>query len=140
MTTSIGEVNRQIRPSFVETHDFVSNLPPLIAGSQGVIGGGRSALESLAAGKPVVALGERGVVGLCDKTTWGEAMRTNFGDHFPTRNDEFYPAKLEIGLRQMLGDRTQAAELGRWGREQVQQFYDLQKVADQVDRVYQESV
>lgn len=135
----IKEINAQIHPSFVETHDFVPSLIPLVAGSYATIGGGRSALESLAQAKPVIALGECGIVGLCDQTTWAEAMRTNFGDHFESR-DEFYPAKLEISLRQLLTQDAAMAALGRWGREQVQAYYDLERIAAQVDQIYQESV
>jgi hypothetical protein len=67
-------------------------------------------------------------------------MRTNFGDHFAARSDEFFPAKLEVGLRQIMADDHAAGELGRWSREQVRAHYDLAKIADQVDAVYRETV
>jgi hypothetical protein len=115
----------------------VQDLRPLIAGSTGVVAGGRSALESLAAEKPVIALGEKGVVGLCAEDTWADAMRTNFGDHFETGSDQFYPAKLEIGLRRLLAGGPAMADLGRWGRAQVEKPYAIQIVARDIEQVYQ---
>jgi glycosyltransferase involved in cell wall biosynthesis len=134
----LKDVNRAIAPSTVEMHDFVADLPGFIAGCKGVIGGGRSAIESLAAERPVIALGEKGVIGLCTEENWEEAIETNFGDHFEKRNDRFYPAKLEIGLRQMLGEGADISTLGRWGRAQVARYYNIEKIARDVDAVYQE--
>ena len=133
----LKEVNRSIRPSFVETHDFVTDLAPFLAGCRGVIAGGRSALESLAAGKPVIALGEEGVVGLCTAETWAEAMRTNFGDHFGTVADQFYPAKLELGLRTLLEEGAAGSDRSRWGRGQVERNYNIQTIAREVEKVYE---
>ena len=157
LEAQLKDVNRSIRPSFAEMHDFVPDLAPLLAGCTGVIAGGRSALESLAASKPVIALGERGVVGLCNEDTWSDAMRTNFGDHFETRADEFYPAKLEISLRQLLDNGAAPApapagttpvpkkpgpgagpELGAWGRAQVERTYNIETIAKEVEAVYKD--
>ena len=131
------EINALIRPSYIDTRDFVTYLPDYIATAKAVVAGGRSALESLAMGKPVIALGEKGVVGLCDAENWPEAMRTNLGDHFEGPGDAFYPAKLEIGLRHIVLDDPRLAELGRWGRAQVQADYDIQQIAETIDKVYQ---
>jgi glycosyltransferase involved in cell wall biosynthesis len=134
------EINQAIHPSLIETHDFVKDLPAFIAGCRGVIGGGRSALESLAAERPVIALGEKGVVGLCTEETWAEAIRTNFGDHLETGSDQFYPAKLEIGLRQLLNSSPETANLGRWGREQVNRYYNIEKISAEIDDIYRDLV
>jgi L-malate glycosyltransferase len=133
----VSEVNPLIRPSFIDMHKFVTDLPSFIAGCKGVIAGGRSALESLALGRPVIALGEKGVVGLCTEETWPEATRTNFGDHYESAGDAFYPAKLEVGLRQILEDGLNRDELGHWGRTRVAEQYDIQMVAVDIDKVYQ---
>ena len=133
----VEDVNRTIHPSSVETHDFVEDLSPLLARCRGVIAGGRSALEGMAAGRPVIALGERGVVGLCNVETWPEAMRTNFGDHFDTAADHFYPVKLEWGLRQLTGKDPRMSELGRWGRAQLEKHYNIQTIAPEIEKIYE---
>ncbi len=134
----LKQVNRAIHPSLIETHDFVTNLAPFVAGCRGVIGGGRSALESMAAERPVIALGEKGIVGLCTEETWAEAMRTNFGDHYDTPTDQFYPPKLELGLRELLGNDASVAGLGRWGRAQVERNYNIRTIAGHIDQIYQD--
>jgi glycosyltransferase involved in cell wall biosynthesis len=136
METLLKDVNHAIHPSFVELHDFTRNLSPFIAGSTGVIAAGRSALESLALEKPVIALGETGVVGLCTDDTWPEALRTNFGDHFETRY-AFYPAKLELGLRQLLDPAFNGAHAGQWGRAQVERDFNVRTIAPQIEKIYQ---
>jgi L-malate glycosyltransferase len=135
MEAHLREVNQAIAPGTVETHDFMGNLAPLIAGSRAVIAAGRSALESMAAGKPVIALGEKGVVGLCAEDTWKEAMRTNFGDHYEGA-PQFYPAILELGLRQ-LSDGS-ASRQGEWGRSQVERYYNIQTVSQEIEALYKE--
>jgi glycosyltransferase involved in cell wall biosynthesis len=132
----LKEVNRSIAPSTIETHDFVSDLPGFIAGCKGVIGGGRSAIESLAAERPVIALGEKGIVGLINEDTWQKAVETNFGDHLETgARDQFYPPLLEMALRELLANNTTSR--GHWGREQVERYFNIEKVAQEIDGVYQ---
>ncbi len=136
METLLKEVNQAIAPSFVELHDFTRDLPAFISGSTAVIAAGRSALESLASEKPVIALGETGVVGLCTEETWPEALRTNFGDHFETKY-AFYPAKLELGLRQVLDPTFNAVDAGRWGRAQVERDFNVRTIAPEIEKIYQ---
>jgi glycosyltransferase involved in cell wall biosynthesis len=136
MKRHLSEVNQAIAPSVVETHDFVGNLAPLIGEAYGVIGAGRSALESLALGKPVIALGEKAVIGLCEEESWPEVMRTNFGDHIAGEN-QFYPAHLEFGLRKMLDPNT--VPPGTWGRAQVERYYNIATVARQIETLYKEA-
>jgi glycosyltransferase involved in cell wall biosynthesis len=139
LAAELKAINQALAPGWIETHDFVSDLRPLIASSQGVIAGGRSALESLAQEKPVIAMGEKVVVGLCNADNWAEARRTNLGDHLIGAPDAFYPAKLEISLRELLGDSLDPG-LGRWGRRQVETDYNIRNVADAVDAVYQDAL
>jgi glycosyltransferase involved in cell wall biosynthesis len=133
----VADVNQAIQPSRVELQDFVPDLVPLLAKCRGVIAGGRSAMESLAAGRPVIALGEQGVVGLCNSDTWAETMQTNFGDHFDSVSDHFYPAKLEWGLRQIVGQDPRLSEVARWGRAQVEKHYNILTIAPEIEKIYE---
>ncbi len=128
----VAALNLRIAPSRIEMLGWTEELPALIRASDGVIAGGRSAMESLASGKPVLLMGEGGVIGLASQNTWPEALRTNLGDHLsPPR---FYHAPMELALRELL---TANAEQGEWGREQVEKYYDIVAVARDVDSVYQ---
>jgi glycosyltransferase involved in cell wall biosynthesis len=135
MERLLKDLNTAIHPSFAERHDFIPDLPRFLSGATGVIAAGRSALESMAAERPVIALGETGVVGLCADETWEEAKRTNFGDHFESGH-AFYPAKLEVALRQLLDPSFNRQALGRWGRIHVDRDYNIQTLAPQIEDLY----
>ncbi|MFA5975346.1 MAG: glycosyltransferase [Elusimicrobiota bacterium] len=128
-------VNTAVAPSRVESIGFIQDLPAFLHDVDMVIAGGRSALESLASAKPVIIMGEGGVLGICGPETWPQALRTNFGDHLVPKT--FAPETLALALRDLLLAPERAEELGRWGRGQVEKYYDIRKTAEAVDAVYQ---
>ena len=134
-TARLQAAGGDIRPSRLEALGFVQDLPSLLRSVDVVIAGGRSALESLATAKPVILMGEGGVLGACDASVWPQALRTNLGDHLSPK--DFDPAKLEHALRELLLTPGWAAELGRWGRRQVERYYDIRAVAKEVERAYE---
>ena len=103
----------ELAPAKIETLGFVKDLPGLIRNSDAAIAAGRSALECLAQGRPVVLLGEGGVLGLCKPEIWTMALRSNLGDHLSPK--EFNPAKLEAGIREMLALRPDQQETDHLG-------------------------
>ncbi len=124
----------KIAPSTIESTGYIQDLDSLMRNSDGAIAAGRSALECLAHGRPVVLMGEGGVVGLCKPEVWPAALHTNLGDHMDPI--DFDAAKLERGLREILTLRMEQQELGRASRDFVEKYYDLKAVAAQVDAVY----
>ncbi len=128
------EANSRIRPSSLEVVDWTPDLPSLINNADVVIGAGRSALESMAVEKPVIVLGERGVLGLCQPDLWRRCQQTNFSDH--QEQKEFYPARLELALRQVLDPKADWAAWGKWGRQQVIRDYNIDDIAPHVEAVY----
>ncbi len=131
-------VGSKIAPSKIETLGFVRDLPTLIRNCDGAIAAGRSALECLAQRRPVLLLGEGGVIGLCRPETWTEALRSNFGDHLDPK--VFSPAKMEAGLRGLLVSRADDQEFSLWARSQIAKDFDRRTVASQVDLVYQRAL
>jgi glycosyltransferase involved in cell wall biosynthesis len=128
----------KIAPSKIETMGYVKDLPVLIRNSDAVIAAGRSALECVAQGRPVLLLGEGGVIGTCRPENWTTALRTNLGDHLEPR--DFNPAKLAAGLREILMPRADQPEISRWAREQVEKYFDVRTVASQIEAVYQRAL
>ncbi len=88
----------------------------------------------MAQGRPVVFLGEGGVLGLRKPEIWASALRTNFGDHLAPK--DFNPAKLESALREVLTSRANDSALTTWARTQVEKDFDIRKIAAQVEAVY----
>ena len=81
-------------------------------------------------------MGEGGVIGLAGPETWEQALRTNLGDHIAPK--AFYPAPLEVGLRELLDDPT-AAEKTRFGPDLKLKkiLRSSRTVAQDIDQVYQ---
>jgi glycosyltransferase involved in cell wall biosynthesis len=131
-------ISSHIAPSTIETLGYVKDLHTLIRNSDGAIAAGRSALECLAGGRPVILLGEGGALGLCRPEIWSAALRTNLGDHVEPR--DFDPAKLEAGLRDLLNPRSDVQRMNRWGRSEVEKHFDIRTVASQVEGVYQKAL
>jgi glycosyltransferase involved in cell wall biosynthesis len=88
----------------------------------------------LAHSRPVVFLGEGGVIGLRKPEIWTNALRTNFGDHLNPK--DFNPAKLESALRELLSPRADEMKLNAWARAEVEKTFDIRKIAGQVEAVY----
>ena len=131
-------VNSKIAPSTIATLGYVRDLRGLIRNSDAAIAAGRSALECLAQGRPVVLLGEGGVLGLCQPNVWPAALRSNFGDHLEPKN--FDPAELEAALRALLRPRQDPQELSRWARSQIEKDFDIRTIASQVEAIYQKAL
>lgn len=57
------------------------DMPEMLALADVVVAAGRSALEAMAVGKPVVAWGCAGYLGPVTPDNWSTALAANFGDH-----------------------------------------------------------
>lgn len=89
------------------------DLVPVYRGATVVVGSGRVAMEALACGRPVVACGAAGAVGVIGPETLSRALETNFGDHGGNREGN---AGIELGVAELLADPQRRAELVRFGR------------------------
>ncbi len=130
----IATVNKAITPSTLNSVGWSDRLQDFIRSCDGIVAAGRSGLDSLALEKPVILLGEGGVLGLAGPDTWPEALRTNLGDHLSPQ--KFYPAILEVALRELLSESFDAPARGRWGRLEVEKHYAIDRVASAVEDIY----
>lgn len=127
-------IRSRILPSTLENVGYVKDLELLIRNSDGAVAAGRSALECLAISRPVVLMGEGGVLGLLKPEIWQQALRTNLGDHLEPK--VFDGSKIERGLRELLSLRPDQMEIPSQSRAFVEQHYNLRNVAQQVEDVY----
>jgi len=115
----------------------VADVGTALAAADVVIGAGRSALEAMAMGRPVVALGETHYVGVMDDATADEGRRTNFGDTGERR--AFDPAAAAADLAALLADPARRRRLGTWGRAFVERHYDAGAVWRRAEVVYRQA-
>ncbi len=134
----LSVLGSKIAPSRIELLGYVKDLSTLIRNSDGAIAAGRSALECLAQARPVILMGEGGVLGLCRADLWPAALRTNLGDHLEPK--DFNAGKLEAALRELLSPGANLSQLGAWGRAQIEKDFNLRPVASQVETVYRRAM
>jgi peptidoglycan/xylan/chitin deacetylase (PgdA/CDA1 family)/glycosyltransferase involved in cell wall biosynthesis len=115
----------------------VADVRPALAAADVVIAAGRSALEAMASGRPVVALGETHYVGVLDDTTAEEGRRSNFGDTGERRPLD--AGGVAADLAALLGDAGRRRRLGEWGRSFVARHYDARVVWRQAEAVYRQA-
>lgn len=110
---------------------FAGNVRDQIANSSVVIGSGRVAMESMMMGKPTIAFGEAGYVGLVTEDNLSEALQSNFGDIAPdgNLNTDRLGADISAGLSM--------ATLPESLRQRVVSFFDLDKVTRRIEDIYQ---
>ena len=96
------------------------------------------ALEAMACGKPVVAAGKGGCLGLVTPERLAEAEASCFADHgvvAPTT-----AARLAESLAPLLRDPTGAARLGQGSREVAETRYRAPIMAQSVEAIYQRAL
>lgn len=116
-----GQVQRRRMPALLRSADLVACVPwyePF-----GIV-----PLEAMACGVPVVA---SAVGGLIDTVVDGRT-----GVHVPPRR----PAALSAALRELLADPGGRAELGLAGRDRAVSRYSWDRIAFDVQRVYERCV
>ncbi|MGQ0765370.1 MAG: glycosyltransferase [Gemmatimonadota bacterium] len=131
----VGRLNERFGSGRVEVTPFEQDVRGVIAGSVAVVASGRSLLESMAMGRPVIALGEQEAIGLLGPDNLGDAMSSNFGD-FP-RQSVMSSAVLSDSLGRVAAlTSRELSELGSWSRSQVESHYSLATTASQVEHAY----
>ena len=119
----------------IELVGFTVDVPGWLARTTLVIGAGRVAIESLGAGRPVLALGEATYAGLVSEATFAAAAASNFGDISAqlAPSDVDFAAILADARALLRAPQPIAAGL----RQRARAHYQLSTVAARVLEVYQ---
>jgi len=131
---ALAEANRRSGAQVVRHIGHQADIAPVLAAADLVIAAGRSAIEALATGRPVVALGEARYVGVVSEETADEAQRTNFGD-----NDTREPAdaaRVAADIVALLSDPMWYRRVAEWGRPFAEHHYDARGMWRRVETVY----
>lgn len=99
-----------------------------------VVGTGRVALEAMACGKPVLAIGNHGFFGLVEPSVYGQAWNYYFGDH----DSECKATEEAIteSLQKALADRDALKEIGAQGRSWTLKHFDIHKIVTRMSEIY----
>ena len=130
----VEAVNGRLGDGAVRHVGHQRDVVPFIAAADVVIAGGRSAIEALAVGRPVVAAGEARYAGVVCEETADTAMRTNFGDFAQTGQPE--PGAVAADVVTLLHDPARREALADWGRGFVRRIYDVRLTWGQLRAIY----
>ncbi len=111
------------------------NMPEVYQRSELVVGSGRVAMEALASGTPVIAVGESNYIGLVSESTKDNALRTNFGDTGDATN---------LPHERIIADISNALEFkshdnGSWGRNFVETEFNVENISRKISIIYAEA-
>ena len=101
-----------------------------------IIAPGRSAIEGMACGKPVIAVGSKIYIGLVTQQNWQSAVYSNFGGA-GKRFMDYELGNIENDLNHLLDDPANINHLGRFGHEIAKQFFDGDRINQELYNLYQ---
>jgi glycosyltransferase involved in cell wall biosynthesis len=129
-----ARANVRIGKAVVRALGARGDIPDLMRLATVVVGTGTVALEAMASGRPVIAAGKGGLVGLLTPQTFPGARKTLFGDHggaAPLASPNFVRA-----IAKPLSDPRLCARLGNWGHKVIAEQFSLEGMTDHVQSVY----
>lgn len=135
LESKVEAINHQSKQEIIKFTGLRSDIPQICALSNLVIGAGRVAMEAMACGCPVLAVGENKFVGLINSQSIEEGIDNNFGDC--CEQEQVNWEGLTKAIVEILKDKKEADKLSQWGREVAIARFDLEKVAEEVERVYE---
>ena len=106
-----------------------TDINKIIAAGDIFVGVSRSALEAMAAAKPVIVAGNEGYIGIFSEDKLEKAQENNFC----CRGCELSSGELLVrDIKQLLLNSTdeEKTELGAYGREIIFKYYSVKKMAD----------
>ena len=134
----VAAANRQPGGEWVRQLGHQVDVAPWLAAADVVLAGGRSAIEALAMGRPVLALGLTHYGGIVSEATADDALRTNFGDFGTLRSVD--AARVAADLAPLLRDAGRQRELALWGRAFVERHFDVATLWPRVEDVYRRAL
>lgn len=100
-----------------------------------VVASGRGALESMAMGKPTIAIGSKGCLGVLDEQNLPAAMYGNFGG-FGRGDASYQQGRLFEDLKRILDDSAFAHRVGRLGLHVAATFFDQHHIDERLLTLY----
>ncbi len=133
---AIAATNAKVGHEFIIAKGFCNDVERVYRESDLIVGSGRVAMEALACGSPVVAIGESNDVGILSPETEKKALITNFGDLDARR-----PIDVDRSADAILKVLEHPGSVdGNWGRSFIEKNFEITAVTEQLNSVYVEAI
>jgi peptidoglycan/xylan/chitin deacetylase (PgdA/CDA1 family) len=132
----IHTVNAAIGSEKILFRGFIKDIDEVYRYSVLIIGSGRVAMEALACGTRVIAVGESSSPGLYSAEIEQQALETNFGDAGKPEPIDY--SKIENDIVTVLTQDTRST--AEQGRAVIEREYALDRIAQRISRVYVEAI
>ena len=114
-----------------------TDINEIVAAGNLFVGVSRAALEAMAAEKPVIVAGNEGYIGLFGEDKLALAQSNNFCCRgCAMSNEELLYNDIINALCRLSGDER--AALGRYGRQVIQEYYSVTRMARDAEAAYRE--
>ncbi|WP_271402345.1 glycosyltransferase family 4 protein [Salinicoccus roseus] len=100
-----------------------------------IIAPGRSVIEAMACGKPVIAVGSKKYIGLIDHENWQEGVYSNFGG-YGHKFEDYREGMLEAALNPLINDDSLRKTLGEFGHQIAVNYFDANQHNDRLYNYY----
>jgi glycosyltransferase involved in cell wall biosynthesis len=114
-------------------------MDELYAAVNCVVGTGRVALEAMSFGKPVIAAGSSGMIGVVTPSVHNLAVDTHFSEH-ENGGLRVQRQVLSASLRQVMQNERSAATWGKEGVQLIRKVYDNQRLIERWIQLYLKTV
>jgi len=132
------EVNKKAGRKLVTMTNNRSDINKIMACAHVFVGVSRSALEAMAASKPVIIAGNQGSLGIFDEGVLSPAMDTNFCCRgYPAADEEALYRDITSLFAESEEQRTAR---GEWCRSVVMKYYTAERMARDYVEMYAETL
>ena len=136
LSQKCDEINKKIGKNLLIMTGARTDINKFAASGEIFIGVSRSALEAMACEMPVIVAGNEGYIGIFDETKLDVGIETNFccrGLEMPTEET------LKKDILDLM-QKENKEKYGKYGRETVQKYYSIKKMADDCEKAYNKTL
>lgn len=131
-------INNSSHEKFIHIFGERTNMIDFYNNSDCVVGTGRVALEAMACGKPLIATGNQGYLGLLTEENFQEAWRVYFADHKASKiNNEHF---LYEDLSYIYKNKDEIKKIGEASNQWSRGIFDIKKTTEEIIRVYESAM
>ena len=129
--------NAAVGENYIVMTGARTDINEIVAAGNLFVGVSRAALEAMAAEKPVIVAGNEGYIGLFGEDKLALAQSNNFCCRgCAMSNEELLYNDIMNALCKLSGDER--AALGRYGRQVIQEYYSVTRMARDAEAAYRE--